>query len=127
MDSVCKDLELISKPTLIHWIDKAQKSLQNAADKTENYYNVHDLRAIIDESNCCIDNCSDLERLYRWFYRILGRSMQWLDIDVYHQASDIWMCRIDKARQTMEFYVIEELKGNNMNHILSNLGFSRKF
>jgi hypothetical protein len=119
---------LISKSTLLFWINTVQKGLENPVDKSDEYWrNIHDLKAIINESDCCIDNCSDLERLYRWLLCALRRSLEWLDTDTHHYVNDIWIDRLNKAWLAMEPIVIEESKGKDMYYVLSELGFVDKY
>ena len=126
MDNVVRDT-LISKSTLLSWIGEAQGGLRYNGNGSDDYwYSVHDLNAIANEADCCIDQCSDLESLYRWLYCTLRRVVKWLDDERYHTANDIWLKRLDKAWQAMAPIVVKELKGENMRGVLSELGFSQK-
>ena len=126
MDNVVRDV-LISKSTLLSWVDEAQRGLRCTNVQSDDYwYSVHDLNAIVNEADCCVDQCSDLENLYRWFYCTLRRVVKWLDDERYHTANDVWLKRLDKAWQAMAPIVVKELKGENMRFVLSDLGFTQK-
>jgi hypothetical protein len=125
MEDIIKNV-LISKSTLLFWIRQALNGLENPVDKSDDYWrNIHDLNAIINESDCCIDHCSDLERLYRWLLCTLRRSLEWLETETYHKVND-WISQLNGAWLAMESIVIEESKGRDVHYVLSELGFIGK-
>jgi arsenate reductase-like glutaredoxin family protein len=127
MSDTIKDT-LINKTTLLSWVSQVQNGLENPIEKNDKYWrNVNGLKKIVNESDCCIDQCSDLQRLYRWLLCTFRRSLEWLDTDTHHSVKEIWIDRLNKAWLAMEDIVVEELKGKDMRYVLSDLGFNECF
>ena len=121
---------LISKEKLLIWIGEALEALEGMEGcslVTDAYYrSKRELIAIINESHCCIDDCTDLECLYRWLYCAFRRSLKWLDEKRHKDAVDVWMRQLDKAWHAMGPITVEQLKGNDVSDVLFTLGFSER-
>ena len=116
--------QLLEKDTVVAYLAKTKTRLSRSDERKEESVLklIYTIGEVIGDSRCCITNWVEISQYYRWSYCLLRQALQFFD-DVEYRKTEEYLEKLEVAHQAAEPFVIDHLKGKNVEAMAKELGF----